>query len=324
MFLVAELGASHGGSLKRALALVDMAAEAGADAIKLQTFSPDQMAVHYKIKSGAWKGRDLVELYREAHTPKSWHPVLFQRAREKSLVAFSSPFHKHDVDFLETLDCPIYKIASPEIVDLELISLVAQTGKPIIMSTGGASRDEIKQAVKIASRHCDDITLLHCVSQYPAAIEDTNLATMLELQKYSCKVGLSDHSKDSLVAIMAATLGASCIEKHICIDGIGLDSGFAMNFDAFSSFVSGVRQASNAMGKVKFGQASEWRRSLYYARDIAKGEIITRDMLVTKRPAIGLSPAIIDDVIGTMSRGAVKHQPISGNCKATNNTIATK
>ena len=271
MFLVAEIGAGHAGSLQRALLLVDQAAKAGVDAVKFQTFSPDQMAVHYKIQSGAWKGRDLVELYREAHTPKAWHPVLFQRARELSLVAFSSPFHADDVDFLETLDCPIYKIASPELVDLELISLVAQTGKPIIMSTGGASRDEIKQAVKIASRHCDDITLLHCVSQYPAAIEDTNLATMLELSKYSCKVGLSDHSKDSLVAIMAATLGATCIEKHICIDGIGLDSGFAMNFEALSCLTRDLKAVGNAMGKVKFGQASEWRRSLYYARDIAKG-----------------------------------------------------
>ena len=324
MFLVAEIGAGHAGSLQRALLLVDQAAKAGVDAVKFQTFSPDQMAVHYKIQSGAWKGRDLVELYREAHTPKAWHPVLFQRAREKSLVAFSSPFHKHDVDFLETLDCPIYKIASPELVDLELISLVAQTGKPMIMSTGGASRDEIKQAVKIASRHCDDITLLHCVSQYPAAIEETNLATMKALEKYGCKVGLSDHSQGSLVAIAAAAMGASCIEKHIGFTGIGLDSGFTMDFDALSCLVRDARQASNAMGRVKFGTGCEWRRSLFWARDIAKGEIITREDIEVKRPAIGLSPALIDDVIGTVSNGSIQHQPVSGNCKATNNTIATK
>ena len=310
MFIVAEVGASHAGSLDRALSLVDMAAEAGVDAIKLQTFSPDQMAVHYKIQSGAWRGRDLIELYREAVTPRDWHPILFERARELSLVAFSSPFHKDDVDFLETLDCPIYKIASPEIVDLELISLVAETGKPMIMSTGSASPAEIERAVEVAMRRCRDITLLHCVSQYPAEINDTNLRTMLKLKKYRCKIGLSDHSKGSLVGIMAASLGASVIEKHICIEGIGLDSGFAMDFESLRSFVRDVRNVSNALGRVKFGGDVSLRRSLFWARDIAKGEIITKSDIECKRPGIGMSPALINEVIGSVSKGASRHQAV--------------
>ncbi len=309
-FIVAEIGASHAGSLDRALSLVEMAAKAGVDAVKFQTFTPEQMAVPYRIMSGPWEGFDLIDLYRQAHTPREWHKELFDRAKELSLVAFSSVFHADDVEFLETLDCPIYKIASFELVDLELISLVAQTGKPMIMSTGSASPAEIERAVKIASRHCSDITLLHCVSQYPAPIEDTYLATMLELKRYGCKVGLSDHSKDSLVAIIAASLGATIIEKHIGFPGIGLDCGFAMDSKALCAFVRDVRNVGSVIGQAKFGGGTELRRSLYYAQDIPKGTIITRDMLTAKRPAIGLSPALIGEVVGSVSRGVIKDQPV--------------
>ena len=256
MFIVAEISGSHAGSLLTALSLVEAAAEAGADAVKFQCYEPEQMAIPYTIKSGLWEGRDLVDLYQDAHTPKEWFPKLYAEAEKYSLVAFSSPFHADDVKFLESIGNPIYKISSFEITDLELIKCAASTGKPMFISTGSASDSEIARA----SIHCDNLTLLHCVSEYPTRLEDVNLATMLELYKYS-DFGISDHSPGSIVPIAATILGAKVIEKHICFDGIGTDSGFALNPGAFKSMVNDVRAASKVLGKVKFGGDTALRRS---------------------------------------------------------------
>lgn len=295
MFIVAEISASHHGSYEIAKKLVDIAADAGVNAVKFQCFNPEQMAIPgYKIKSGAWKGRDLLELYREAETPRDWLPSLFEYAEKKKLVAFASPFHKDDVTFLESINCPIYKIASFEITDLELISLVASTGKPVLISTGCADREHIDRAVEAGG---DRLTLLHCVSEYPTSLADVNLATMLELKKYNCPVGLSDHSQGSVSAIVAAALGASIIEKHIKFDDIGLDSGFALDSSALSDFVRDVRQVSSVMGRVKFRGLSELSRSAHL-RPMKPGEIVTRRDFTIKRPNSGISPALIGSMIG--------------------------
>ena len=260
--IIAEIGASHAGSFENAIKLIDAAAEAGADAVKFQCFSADQMAIPgYTIKEGQWKGMDLLDLYHEIETPKEWFPVLFDYAKKKSLVAFSSVFHADDVDFMESLDCPMYKIASFEITDLELISRVALTGQNVIISTGCADREHIKAAAKLVPEN--QLTLLHCVSEYPANLDQVNLATMKALYKYAGNVGLSDHSHGSVSAIAATALGATMIEKHIKLDGIGQDSSFALNFKAFSSLVRDVRDTSKALGKVKFRGLNELSRSCH-------------------------------------------------------------
>ncbi len=260
--IIAEISASHAGSFENAIALVDGAAEAGADYVKFQCFKAEQMAIpDYKIKTGAWKGRDLLELYREAETPREWLPTLFDYAKKKNLVAFSSVFHADDVEFMEGIDCPIYKIASFEIGDLDLISLVALTGKPVIISTGSATFKDIELAVD-AARYCDNLTLLHCVSEYPTKLEDMNLATITELQKiFKIDVGLSDHSQGSVASCAAAALGVPIIEKHIKIGNTGLDSGFALDLNAFSAFVRDVRQTTSTLGRVKYKGRSELMRS---------------------------------------------------------------
>jgi len=261
-FIIAEISCSHAGSFENAIRLIDAAAEAGADAVKFQCFSAEQMAIkNYTIKEGTWKGRDLLELYHEAETPKEWFPVLFDYAKKNSLVAFSSVFHSDDVDFMETLDCPIYKIASFEITDLNLISRVASTGKPVIISTGCADREHIERASKLVSN--SQLTLLHCVSEYPVDLNQVNLLTMLELRKYASNIGLSDHSHGSVSAIAAIAIGAQMIEKHIKLDNKSLDSSFALDSGAFSAFVRNVRDTTSAMGRVKFRGLSELSRSLH-------------------------------------------------------------
>jgi len=188
--IIAEIGASHNGKLEIALALVEAAAQSGAGMVKFQIYTPEQMAIPgYKIKDGPWKGRDLIDLYREAQTPREWASILFERARELNLVPFASPFHQNDVEFLETLDCSFYKIASFEIVDLELISLVSNTGKPVFISTGSADPIDIERALE-AAKACKDITLLHCVSQYPTKLDQCNLLTMVSLSNYGSSVGV--------------------------------------------------------------------------------------------------------------------------------------
>lgn len=274
-FIVAELSANHLGSHKRALALIDHAAASGADAVKLQTYTPEQMvAAGRRITEGPWAGRNALGLYREAHTPREWHRDLFARARELGLVAFSSVFHPDDVDFLETLDCPIYKIASFELTDHELIAHAVRTGKPLIISTGMATLDEIGEAVHAAAG-CQDLTLLKCTSAYPAKAVDANLAAGQALSGYTfgriaigTKWGLSDHTMGIGVAVAAAALGATMIEKHLTLarsDG-GLDAAFSMEPAEFAQLVTECRRASAAVGEVCYGPTNGERPQLALRR----------------------------------------------------------
>jgi len=279
-FIVAEMSASHLGSFTRAMAIIDAAAEAGADGIKLQTFTPEQMAdPDTVVQAGPWAGRHLLDLYREAHVPRAWHGPLFKYAQQRGLVAFSSAFHQDDVDFLETFDCPIYKIASFELTDTGLIYYAAKTGKPLIISTGMGSQTEIAIALTAAvTAGATDVTLLKCTSAYPASPADANLATMLSMAKpwniaspqgaITPDVGLSDHTLGIGVAVAATALGATVIEKHLTLsrnDG-GLDSEFSMEPAEFKQMVVECKRAAASIGRVHYGPTNSEYASLMLRR----------------------------------------------------------
>lgn len=262
-FIVAELGGAHNGKLDRALALVVEAANAGADAIKLQTFTPSQMAdADTVVKDGPWAGRKLLDLYRETQTPRHWHKPLFSEAASRGIIAFSSVFHRSDVDFLLTLDCPMYKISSFEMLDLPLIRLVVATGKPIIVSTGMASEEEI---MTVAAMGWERLTLLKCTSAYPAPFDDCNLATMVDMLRIpGVDVGISDHTLGLAVPVAATALGASMIEKHLCLsrsDG-GPDAAFSSEPHEFAAMVKACREAAQAIGEVRYGPTPSEMSSL--------------------------------------------------------------
>ncbi len=315
-FIVAEMSANHLGSLDRALRIIQAAAVAGADAIKLQTWKKDTMVLDraYRLESGPWAGRLLHELYAEAYTPWEWHAELYAAARDLNLVPFSSVFDKDSVDFLETLGCPIYKIASFEILDLPLIRYAASKGKPMMISTGMASKDEILEAQRAAKGGgCTDLTTLKCTSAYPARIEDADLSGMMALgYNYCSKIGLSDHSLGSLVAIAATALGASVIEKHLTLrraDG-GPDAKFSMEPEEFAEMVKSCRQVSDAIsprtGKGDSEAESEpLRRSVYWARDQAPGDGIYGLSFATARPGHGIRPSQMHELIGKRLKVAV-------------------
>lgn len=324
-FLIAELSCNHKGSIERALELVAAAAEAGADGIKLQTWQPKRMVAdpHYVIESGPWAGRNLAALYEEAYTPWRWHPKIFAVAKRLGMVGFSTPFDTDALEFLEQINCPMYKIASFEIVDLELIKAVARTGKPMIMSTGMANPIEIGSAALNAhDAGCRDVTLLKCTSSYPADASDANLRTM---QYLSCfprvtAFGLSDHTQGVGVAVAAAALGASVIEKHFTLrrsDG-GPDAAFSMEPDEFKTMVVACRQAAAAIGEVTYGplpsEAAQLalRRSLHIAKDLPAGHVITSDDIVSARPANGMHCHHWPAVMGAMlARNVCKGEPTS-------------
>jgi len=316
-FIVAELSGNHNGRIERALALIDAAKAAGADAIKLQTYTADTITIdhdspQFRLSGGPWDGRTLYDLYGEASTPWAWHEALFDHARALDLAVFSSPFDATAIDFLETLDCPAYKIASFELIDLPLIRKAAATGKPLIMSTGMADPGEINEAVAAAQgAGCDRLILLHCVSAYPAAASDSNLLTMPQLaQSYGVPVGLSDHTHGSVVSVAAVALGATLIEKHFTLaraDG-GPDSGFSLEPSEFAVLVQDCATAYSALGSVQQGPKTAeignraFRRSLYFVSDIAAGEIIGPEHVRSIRPGYGLAPKLIDQVIGKRAR----------------------
>lgn len=316
-FITCEVSCNHGGKLADALALVDAAAAARADAIKLQTWTSGTMVVDrsYTLKDGPWVDHNLYELYERAHTPWGWHQAIFERAREKGLIAFSSPFDAGAVRFLQGLDCPIYKIASFEVPDLELIRVIAQTGKPIVLSTGMASDIEIAMALDIiteehtALRIPSDVTLLKCVSAYPAEAKDMHLRGMHTLkERFRLPVGLSDHTKGLTVALVAAALGATMIEKHLVLNkgDNTLDAAFSINPIELATLVRECERAQESMGTHAFATlpAEEpqrrLRRSLHYSRDIPSGATLKEHHIVTARPATGFPPyrlhAIIDKV----------------------------
>ena len=309
MMLVAEIGASHSKRLTNITQLITQTHQA--DAFKIQTWSEDSMAVPYRLRSGPWQGKDLVNLYRKARLPWEWHQDFFDACRVRNKVPFSTPFDERAVDFLERLDCPMYKIASFEMVDLRLIECVARTGKPMIMSCGQADTHEIRAAVNTAEKYCDDITLLHCVSQYPTDFSGVNLKTMNALSRFGHKVGLSDHSKGDVVPIVAATLGAKVIEKHISLTERGLDGGFALRPHQFNKMAIRVRQVAECMGEVKFGGDFELRRSLYFVANLPAGTQIKPCHIKTARPNLGISPLQMGKVIGkTLTHDVEQDQPV--------------
>jgi pseudaminic acid synthase len=308
-FIIAEMSANHNGSLDRALAIVKAAAEAGASAIKLQTYKPESMVAdeNYVISSGPWAGIKLIDLYRKGQTPYRWHQPIFDLANKLGIFAFSSPFDSDAVDFLETLGCPIYKIASFELVDLPLIRKAASTGKPMIMSMGMATYQEVEEAVQAArSAGCSDITLLKCTSGYPAPENECNLIMLPQILKFGCRIGISDHTTGIGVAVAAVTIGAMVLEKHLTLsrsDG-GPDAEFSLEPDEFKQMVTECNRASDAVGHLHYGATtSEFpqlalRRSLYFARSLSAGEIITYADVRTARPALGLMPRELPNVVG--------------------------
>jgi N-acetylneuraminate synthase len=314
-YLIAEMSGNHNQSLDRALEIVDEAAGCGADAIKLQTYTADTITLDVDTPDfiiddpkSLWNGQRLYDLYDEAHTPWDWHKPIMERAAKHGLHCFSSPFDATAVDFLEDLGVPAYKIASFELVDIPLIEKVAATGKPMIMSTGMGSAEDIDRAVKTARKAgAQDIVLLKCTSTYPASPENTNLATIPNMREtFGCMVGLSDHTMGTGVSVASVAMGAVLIEKHFTLqrsDG-GVDSAFSMEPEEFARLRDDTEKAWQAMGDVTYGgtQAEEgsrvFRRSLYIARDVKAGEELTPENLRAVRPGHGLPPHHLKDLLG--------------------------
>lgn len=312
-YVIAELSGNHNGEIERAIRLIDVAKEAGADAVKLQTYTADTITIDHDgpgfvIEGGLWHGRKLHDLYQEAQTPWDWHPVLFEHARKVGIDCFSSPFDKTAVDFLERLGAPAYKIASFEIIDTPLIRYAACTGKPLVISTGMASRAEISDAVTAAQENgSSGIVLLHCVSGYPTPAEEANLSSIPALaQAFDVPVGLSDHTLGVEVAITSIALGAAVIEKHVTLarsDG-GPDAAFSLEPHELSAMVKGVKTAHAALGRPDYGQAESekgnmaFRRSLYAVRDIGAGETFTIENVRSIRPGFGMRPSELPNVLG--------------------------
>lgn len=312
-FIVAELSANHGHKLEVALESVRAAKEAGADAVKIQTYTADTITLNcdaddFKVKGTLWDGRTLYDLYQEAYTPWEWHQAIFDEAKNCGLICFSTPFDKTAVDFLEDLGNPIMKIASFEITDIPLIEYAAKKGKPMVISTGIAMPEDIELAVKTCKdAGNDDITLLKCTSSYPAPIEDANLKTMVNMkERYSVKVGLSDHTMGYDVAVAAVALGATLVEKHFILDRSigGPDAAFSMEISEFTAMVESIRNVEKALGEVVYPTDSskikgrEFCRSLYVAEDMKMGDTITENNVRSVRPGYGLHPKYLPTLLG--------------------------
>jgi pseudaminic acid synthase len=312
---IAEISGNHNGSLDRALEIVDAMAYAGAGAIKIQTYTADTITLDldspsFRISDGheLWASRKLYDLYDEAHTPWEWHKPIFDRAKEHGILAFSSPFDETAIDFLESLDVPMYKIASMEIIDLPLIKMAAQTGKPLIISVGTASLAEVAEAVEAAREGgCVDLTLLACTSSYPALAIDANLQRIPAMRQiFGCKVGLSDHTLGLGVSVAATVMGATVIEKHVTLrrsDG-GVDSAFSMEPEEVKLLIDSCTDAALAIGKASVWSTSaeieslRLRPSLYITKDVVEGEVLSSENVRSVRPAGGLPPKEIHKVLG--------------------------
>ena len=313
-FVIAELSANHGHSLDVALESVLAAKEAGADAIKLQTYTADTLTLDcdktefMADPNGLWRGYSGYQLYQEASLPWEWHEAIYRQANKAGLLCFSTPFDKTAVDFLESLGNPIYKIASPEITDIPLIRYVASKRKPVIISTGIAMPEDIELALQVCREEgCEDITLLKCTSAYRAPIEDANLLTIPDMmQRYGVKAGLSDHTLGSDVAVAAVALGACVVEKHFIIDRSigGPDAAFSMSKDEFAAMVKSIRNVEKALGEVAYPtdvtkiKGRQFCRSLYVAEDMKAGDIITEKNVRSVRPGYGLHPKYLPEILG--------------------------
>lgn len=321
-FIIAELSANHNGSLERALATIDAAKQCGADAIKLQTYTADTLTIEsskpdFLIDGGLWDGYTLYELYKWAQTPFEWHEAMFAHARKIGLTVFSTPFDETAVDLLKTLDAPAFKIASFEIVDLPLIRYAAKTGKPMIISTGMASEAEITDAVQAASQAgCKAVSLLHCISSYPAPIGQANLRRISAIaEKFDAVPGLSDHTMGTTAAVASVALGACVIEKHFTLnrsDG-GPDSAFSLEPAEFSRLCIDSRDAWSALGEGKFAKQAieegnlKFRRSVYFVRDLPAGSTVTQTDIRRIRPGLGLEPKHFDTLVGKRLKVDVTH-----------------
>lgn len=312
-YIIAELSANHNGRLETALKIIEEAKKAGADAIKLQTYTADTITLdcdseEFQIHGGLWDGKTLYQLYQEAHMPWEWHKPLFEHARKHDITIFSSPFDNTAVDLLEDLNAPAYKIASFEAVDLPLIKYVASTGKPMIISTGMADAEEIQEAIEAAREGgCKALAILHCVSGYPAPAADYNLRTIPDMiQRFGLVTGLSDHTLDNTTAIASVVLGASIIEKHFTLDrnGGGPDDSFSLEPAELAALCRDSKTAWAALGKVDYGRKSseqgnvKFRRSLYFVKDLKAGDVITEDAVRSVRPGFGLAPKHLKEIIG--------------------------
>lgn len=322
-FIIAEMSGNHNQSLKRALEIVEAAAKARVDALKLQTYTADTMTLDIaereffiQDKDSLWAGTSLYDLYKKAYTPWEWHEPIFKRCKELGIVGFSTPFDATSVDFLESLNVPCYKIASFENVDLPLIKKVAQTGRPIIASTGMASIAELDDLVRTARENgCTDLTLLKCTSSYPSTPEGTNLLTIPHMQElFECKVGLSDHTLGIGAAVASVALGASVIEKHFTLSRAegGVDAAFSMEPAEMKILVEESKRAWQALGKVQYGiseqekKSLQFRRSLYIVEDMKAGDVIMPENMRAIRPGMGISPKYYDVVMGKKVKCDIK------------------
>lgn len=326
-YIIAELSANHNGSLERAKLSMKAAKDSGASAVKIQSYTADTMTIDsdlpdFLIKGGLWDGYTLYDLYKEAHTPFEWHEELFHFAKEINLTLFSSPFDETAVDMLEKLNAPAYKVASFEIVDLPLIKYIAATRKPLLMSTGMASEEEISEAISVAKKEgCNEILLFHCISSYPAPIHDANLLQMLQLkEKYHVEIGLSDHTMGNTAAIAAVSLGASAIEKHFTLSRAekGPDSTFSMEPDELKDLVTQTHNAKASLGTASFDRPDIesgnliFRRSIYFVKNLKAGHIIEEGDIRRIRPGYGLKPKFYDEIIGvSLKQDVHKGQPVS-------------
>ena len=312
-YVIAEMSANHNGDINNAYKIINMAKASGSDAVKLQTYTPDTLTIDsklpdFQLTEGLWGGQSLYELYKDAFMPWEWHQPLFDYAKKIGITIFSSPFDNTAVDLLEDLNTPAYKIASFEAVDLPLIKYVAQTGKPMIISTGMADVEEIQEAIEAARESgCKELAVLHCVSGYPAPAADYNLRTLVDMQKkFGLVTGLSDHTIDNTTAITSVALGASIIEKHVTLDRNfgGPDDSFSLESKELKELCTGAKIAWESLGKVDYGLKSseqgnvKFRRSLYFVKDIEQGETITKKHIRSIRPGYGLPPKLYNNVIG--------------------------